>query len=183
MLQKVLKQQDAEPVSATESKNIDEPTGKRTIICNGKMMKVWPNLYEALVHFRQSSPGRYWVDQLCINQNDKIEKSRQIQMMHRIYASAQLVRVWLGPCSPFQEDDVCSLLESPLPSEKDFKPELHWACKHLISSTWYDRLLLRVDLVADIQEGLSDYGCCKRSLLRVVCCSNLANILSARIFL
>lgn len=38
-----------------------------------------------------------WVDQICINQDDKDEKSDQIYRMGEIYSKAEEVFVWLGP--------------------------------------------------------------------------------------
>jgi hypothetical protein len=38
-----------------------------------------------------------WVDALCINQGDLVEKSCQISMMQDIYAKADCVFSWLGP--------------------------------------------------------------------------------------
>lgn len=45
-----------------------EPDSARTIICNGKPTKVFPNLYDALAQLRQKRSGEYWIDALCINQ-------------------------------------------------------------------------------------------------------------------
>lgn len=38
-----------------------------------------------------------WVDAVCINQNDAVEKGQQVKLMHDIYAKAANVLVWLGP--------------------------------------------------------------------------------------
>lgn len=43
----------------------------------------------------------YWIDALCINQLDNVEKSHQIAHMGQIYSKADRVTVWLGP----QNDD------------------------------------------------------------------------------
>jgi hypothetical protein len=40
-----------------------------------------------------------WIDQLCINQDDDIEKSEQVQLMKAIYQGAKEVIVWLGPAA------------------------------------------------------------------------------------
>ena len=56
-----------------------------------------PNLESALRQLR--SPGNdkfFWVDALCINQQDYDEKSSQIPMMWEIYNGAFNVCVWLG---------------------------------------------------------------------------------------
>ncbi|KAL1599011.1 hypothetical protein SLS60_008157 [Paraconiothyrium brasiliense] len=56
------------------------------------------NLTQALPHLsRHSTTKHLWIDQICINQDDPIEKSHQIGMMSRIYKSSKKVLVWLGP--------------------------------------------------------------------------------------
>ncbi|KAJ8106126.1 hypothetical protein ONZ43_g7170 [Nemania bipapillata] len=39
---------------------------------------------------------RIWADQCCINQDDPVERSQQLQFMNRIYRDAVHVLVWLG---------------------------------------------------------------------------------------
>lgn len=47
------------------------------------------NLSEPLPHVsEQSSTGRLWIDQLCINQADDTEKSVQVGLMAEIYSKA-----------------------------------------------------------------------------------------------
>ncbi|KAI0533672.1 heterokaryon incompatibility protein-domain-containing protein [Xylaria digitata] len=41
-------------------------------------------------------PRRIWADQCCINQDDPVERSQQVQFMNKIYRDATLVLVWLG---------------------------------------------------------------------------------------
>lgn len=41
-------------------------------------------------------PFLLWVDALCINQEDLVERSHQVNMMGQIYSRAKLVVVWLG---------------------------------------------------------------------------------------
>lgn len=38
----------------------------------------------------------FWMDQICINQNDTLEKNHQVKLMSFIYKSAESVLVWLG---------------------------------------------------------------------------------------
>ena len=38
-----------------------------------------------------------WVDAVCINQDDAVEKGQQVKLMHDIYTKAADVLVWLGP--------------------------------------------------------------------------------------
>lgn len=77
---------------------------------DGKAVSVSSNLYAALLGLRShlthqkdprfpdapQSSGLFWIDALCINQNDLEEKSIQVMMMSRIYHQARLVFAWLG---------------------------------------------------------------------------------------
>jgi hypothetical protein len=62
-----------------------------------RQIRLTPNLESALRHLRfENSARRLWVDAICINQEDKKEKSFQIPIMGRIYSQAKNVCVWLG---------------------------------------------------------------------------------------
>jgi hypothetical protein len=66
-----------------------------------KMLKVKPNLYDALKHLRKDNQVvALWVDALCINQFDKGEKEEQVLKMAQIYRNAYNVNVWLGSDNP-----------------------------------------------------------------------------------
>ena len=65
------------------------------------------NLDAALRHFRQPDADAHvslWVDALCINQDDKEEKTHQVQKMSQIYRTANHVLVWLGAGDPRCEE-------------------------------------------------------------------------------
>lgn len=55
------------------------------------------NLYSILRSLRHRSNTRaFWIDAICIDQNDAHDKTRHIGLMRDIYHSAQNVCVWLG---------------------------------------------------------------------------------------
>lgn len=59
--------------------------------------RVTRNLGVALRYLRHETEIRtFWIDALCINQADEVEKTHQVSMMTRIYGGAKLVKVWLG---------------------------------------------------------------------------------------
>lgn len=61
-------------------------------------VQVTRNLAVALEHFRDDTVNvNLWVDALCINQEDDVEKGVQVENMKDVYASATRTRVWLGP--------------------------------------------------------------------------------------
>lgn len=66
-----------------------------------EVIKVMPNLYEALRHIRSETHSvTLWVDALCINQFDNKEKEEQVLKMAQIYHKAYNVHVWLGSGRP-----------------------------------------------------------------------------------
>ena len=74
-----------------------DPVFPQSIICNGSMIKITQNLFDALTRLRFVVKARsLWVDAICINQSDVEEKSRQIPLMKYIYELATQVVIWLG---------------------------------------------------------------------------------------
>ena len=69
----------------------------RSISIGKYYLPVTDNLHDALSRLRYRSFGRIiWVDAICINQENIIEKQQQIQLMAKIYGVASRVVVWLG---------------------------------------------------------------------------------------
>jgi hypothetical protein len=55
------------------------------------------SIIAAMHHLRLSNQSRrIWVDQCCINQDDPVERSKQVQFMNRIYRDAAHILIWLG---------------------------------------------------------------------------------------
>ena len=70
---------------------------RRSILLSGNEDTVGVNLYTALAGLRDPKVRRIlWVDELCINQRDPVERREQVAMMGDIYSNAQRVLVWLG---------------------------------------------------------------------------------------
>ena len=68
---------------------------------------ITPSLDEALRHIRraqQSKSVTLWVDQICIDQRNTLEKNAQVAAMGTIYGRATQVLVWLGSSTPGSED-------------------------------------------------------------------------------
>lgn len=65
---------------------------------DGKQLHITPSLASALRQFRSpTTPLLIWIDQICINQKDTVERSAQVRLMHDIFRQADEVLVWLGP--------------------------------------------------------------------------------------
>ncbi|KAI1137587.1 HET-domain-containing protein [Hypoxylon sp. FL0543] len=69
------------------------------VICSGRRMPIGLNLNDAFQHMYVESdiaPPLLWVDALCINQRDLVERAEQVALMTSIYSNAANVIVWLG---------------------------------------------------------------------------------------
>ncbi|KAF1823046.1 uncharacterized protein K489DRAFT_305603, partial [Dissoconium aciculare CBS 342.82] len=93
-----------------------EPAQTKRIYINGAHLPVTAQLHRAMTCLRKlqsnlikkdffsessnSSETFWWIDAICVNQQDLDERSHQVSLMTRLYRSAELVHVWLG-----DEDD------------------------------------------------------------------------------
>ena len=60
-------------------------------------LSITENLHSALQHLRNENESRLlWVDAICINQFDIIERNRQVSLIAAIFKSAGHAIPWLG---------------------------------------------------------------------------------------
>ncbi|CAJ2500407.1 Uu.00g032600.m01.CDS01 [Anthostomella pinea] len=106
----------------------DVSDGTRRIYIDHFALVATKNLFEALRRLRHPAERRtIWIDALCINQQDNVEKAVQLPLMRYIYQKASLAVVWVGEAEGDGDDD-----------------ETRWACQcfeHLATyaSMWYDK--------------------------------------------
>jgi hypothetical protein len=75
-------------------------TSLSTVAVNGYRLEVTKNLEIALRHLRLIDDTKtLWIDALCIDQNNILERNQQVQLMAQIYATATETIVWLGPAA------------------------------------------------------------------------------------
>jgi hypothetical protein len=71
--------------------------GPFSILVNDKTFAVRYNLHTFLKVARSKFPKRnFWIDALCIDQLNTVERNHQVQQMGTIYAKAKEVIAWLG---------------------------------------------------------------------------------------
>ncbi|KAK5651220.1 hypothetical protein OQA88_12727 [Cercophora sp. LCS_1] len=116
------------PSSTLPEVSANRPEEPRPVISNEKFrLDVYPNLWDALVQLRRSRSGvesTYWIDVVCINQEDLQERAKQVGMMDRIYWEARDVLVWLGAVGKPIMNSVKGLMQEdfgagPEPGEKE----------------------------------------------------------------
>ncbi|KAK4956233.1 hypothetical protein LTR10_005754 [Elasticomyces elasticus] len=78
-----------------------------SIQVDGYALPITKNLHAALQTLRRSTDEvlTIWVDAICINQADLVEKSSQIPLMRNIYHYASEVAIWLGLAEDNDADD------------------------------------------------------------------------------
>ncbi|KAK7212619.1 hypothetical protein V2G26_019797 [Clonostachys chloroleuca] len=88
------------------------PNECKAIFVNGEKFLIRENLWYFLWQGRIPDQCQYlWIDALCINQEDAVEKSHQVHLMGKIYSKALLVLVWLGVAAD-GSDFVMDIMES-----------------------------------------------------------------------
>jgi hypothetical protein len=133
------------PVEMFDDTGVRESTAAGQLP-TGRKFYIRKNLDAALRQFKH--PRRdicVWVDALCINQSDVIEKKAQVSRMHEVYSEAQEVVVWLGEGNE-ETRKTFELLRSILNLEKldklikeKIKPEQWMLIVKLMKLSWFSR--------------------------------------------
>ena len=82
------------------------------IVCNGHSIQVTSSVAGALQMIAQSHTlvdTHFWVDALCLNQEDEHEKAVHIALMSQVYAEACQVIVWLGEADAESDDAIINI--------------------------------------------------------------------------
>jgi hypothetical protein len=100
---------------------------------NGKFLRITKLLKEALAFVeRQCSTGYLWIDQICIDQDDRNERGHQVKLMGQIYTSCSRVLVWLGRMTKFDAElSFADDLEQSQSSKDTLVPKIS-TMRHLI---------------------------------------------------
>lgn len=150
------------------------PENPQTITtANTSTLSVTEHLALTLRHVRREDEQRVlWIDAICINQRDDVEKGVQVAMMEKIYRWASRVVVFLGAeqdgsgeamdymaylgsqvevdfgtfaMTPSEQCADPSISDKSLPLS-DMSPELLKRIYQLLSRPWYGRLWIRPEI-------------------------------------
>ncbi|KAK7906579.1 hypothetical protein PG985_016316 [Apiospora marii] len=119
--------------------------------CDGTELLLRGNLAAALRFLRRPDRDRYvWVDFICINQQDNVEKAFQIPRMKSIYSKASTVFVWLGEVAGLEQvlrrcntecgSNPANVLTCPRHS--------HLAWSRSLGCSWFQRTWVRQEVYA-----------------------------------
>ncbi|KAF2167536.1 hypothetical protein M409DRAFT_54133 [Zasmidium cellare ATCC 36951] len=97
---------------------------QKHILIGETVFHVRPNLYNALKRLRAKGVSIVWADAICINQQDRDERSAQVGLMTRIYRSADKVMFYLGVWRAYEsqglERILMAVLRQPFACGTDF---------------------------------------------------------------
>ncbi|TVY37179.1 Heterokaryon incompatibility protein 6,OR allele [Lachnellula occidentalis] len=121
-----------------------------SVQADGRPHHVTKNLELALRHLRLRENRRLlWVDAICINQQDVLEKNDQVGQMRRIYLGAEKVIVWLGEeenagialkfCSLIQNGVSISRFQKEVGKNGLTIEEVWSSCNSLFGRPWWTR--------------------------------------------
>lgn len=124
-----------------------------SIVVNNLNFLVGTNLNAALVHLRHGSLERIiWIDAICINQGDTLEKGQQVQSMAEIYAKASCVVVWLGSASTTSDQTLDNIREAALRNSTEGKDQK--GIFQLLQRPWFQRIWVSHQLQPGIRKGI-----------------------------
>jgi Heterokaryon incompatibility protein (HET) len=98
--------------SRLPDQKISDDVRRFPILCDGRTMLVTANLYDALDMLRKADVVKrgfpnwkyVWIDAICVDQDNILERNVQVAMMAQIFRAAHSVIVWLGPEDDFTKD-------------------------------------------------------------------------------
>jgi hypothetical protein len=109
---------------------------------NRASLSVTRHCFNALKSLRLSNtPRLLWIDAICINQRDDVERSAQVQIMDQVYAKGFKTLVYLGEATSgterlFDELEKADMgLEMPIPG-----PEIVEQLEELLERPWFRRV-------------------------------------------
>jgi hypothetical protein len=121
------------------------PSDTNDILIHGEPVCVRRNIWDFLYTMRMArQEGPYWIDALCIDQLRTSEKERQLELMPKIYAKAEMVLVWLGVYDKDAAQGVVPFHRwytthktKPLDIEEPYR---YYALKYIIENKYWTRL-------------------------------------------
>ncbi|KAL9579730.1 MAG: hypothetical protein Q9212_004932 [Teloschistes hypoglaucus] len=155
----------------------------RVLFSNGQSLHVTGSAADILTNvFPRYPEDAFWIDQLCINQDDNKERSSQVMLMGEIYSSTKQVIAWLG-LGDAKSDKAVDFVEmlfkeiqdmkrqrkqptlAPLmasaPRLRTFLPEIQrerkWdALSVLLRNTWFERVWVMQEVIMACSQMAED---------------------------
>ena len=145
-----------------------EGAQSKHIDCGQHKLPITDNLCKALIQLAREKSRTLWVDQICINQKDMLERSTQVRIMAEIYRKATGVIVWLGEATSLSKSAfdwmAAGLTKVPL-AHLEYRLQGHiargrniqnaQAITHLLERPWFCRhWVVQEVLSADLEKTM-----------------------------
>ncbi|KIY03459.1 uncharacterized protein Z520_00150 [Fonsecaea multimorphosa CBS 102226] len=100
---------DAQPeYTATSYVCGDDNRSHHYILMSGSKLGIYKNADGVLRRFRSAANTTYlWIDVVCIDQDNTVEKAREVNLMYKVYEKARRTVIWLGP----SDDDAVAAIQ------------------------------------------------------------------------
>jgi len=140
---------EAPPYSAL-SYSWDDQSPDYELPCSGALIYITANVKSCLPYLAVENESNYfWIDAVCINQANILEKDHQVSLMKAIYKSASTVIIWLGESNPFVDlatellnQNDWSFVNEALNTRNTATKMIHFrkGVTHLVTRPWFTRL-------------------------------------------
>jgi hypothetical protein len=113
---------------------------------NGYRLEVTKNLEIALRHLRLIDDTKtLWIDALCIDQNNILERNQQVQLMAQLYATATETIIWLGPAADGSDWVLDKMISGEVEDNDAFA--FSYRLLQLLSRPWWTRVWVIQEVV------------------------------------
>ena len=112
-------------------------------ICNDSYLRVSPRLHVALRDLRHLQVQRVWIDAICINQGDALERNHQVSLMASIYSRAIRVLIWIDEVISVQDPGLLAIrdLEADSSVEDLARDEASWeSINKVVANGYWSRI-------------------------------------------
>ena len=132
-----------------------EPIFSASIECFSKgQLPITENLSKALYHLRLANRSRIlWIDAICINQQDLVERSHQVTLLRDTFQKAKNVVVWLGEDTGDANEafEILRAIDPSSSSDVDImslvSADRHGALENLLGRSWFRRIWVVQELI------------------------------------
>jgi hypothetical protein len=115
----------------------------KEIRINHVSFRIRDNLWQALsaiLAVSNNEQGNIWIDSICIDQSNTVERNHQVRHMWMIYSLAEFVISWLGPPTPDTDQLLDELADSSGTAADLGEPALVHAARDVLSRSYWRRL-------------------------------------------
>lgn len=128
-----------------------DATKRIEILVDDRAFWITHGLYNALSHLRdQKRVLDVWADAICINQENDLEKSHQVQQMGTIYTTAHHTIIFLGESRSNQDSILRTIFASSEAKAEDWGPQTSQeieALDNVMKSPWFYRVWIFQELI------------------------------------